>query len=154
MSEKTTLTEAFREFIDDLKNIEPITVKEFTHDTIKDEFEKIKDDDLSSLQVFDIPVGEIYSRAGSNSKRAIFKHLELLTKLSKSEKEVLKQDADQLMNMLPVSNVLNTENLNRISDLVSQHKQSTDSVIDVLRKVVNSQEFEKITSELTKGYKL
>jgi hypothetical protein len=42
MSEKTTLTEAFREFIDDLKNIEPITVKEFTHDTIKDEFRKNK----------------------------------------------------------------------------------------------------------------
>lgn len=182
--EKTTLTQAFSEFIQDLKNVDPkISIPNCSHEDIQKELNRVKSVDLKSLIIFEIPVGHIYKKdTNPNTKRAIYKHLELLNKLVLQPKSTLKEievtndggyevqrrveqnDLPQrdllqgdinsnILNTLPISNVLTPDNLNKIASLVTQHKQDSDSIIDVLRKVVNSTEFEKVAMDLTKGFK-
>lgn len=142
---ETQLLTAFKEFVEDLKNVtrQPLH-SSYNHDEIKNEFEKTKNIDINSLQVFDIPVGKIYQCSGSNSKQAIEKHLELLRRLSTEEKEE--------SSMLPIGDILNSTNLEKIASLVNMHKGNSDSPVDILRKVVNSQEFEEVAADLTKNF--
>jgi hypothetical protein len=152
--EKTTLTEAFGEFLEDLKNVDSKIVTIIpTHEEIKSELLKVKNVDMKNLFLFDISVGQIYSTSGTNTKKCIFKHLEVLNKLC-DEPKICVPDTTDLLNSLPIANVLTSGNLDKLASLVSQHKQDSDSVVDVLRKVVNSPEFEKVTADLTKGLKI
>lgn len=151
---ETKLISAFKEFVDDLKNVTNQQFKfSYTHDEIKTEFEKTENIDISSLFIFDIPVGKIYQCAGSNSKIAIENHLKLLRRLSlptDNNDDGSHQDINN--NLLPIANALNSNSLEKIATLVSEHKKDSDSVVDVLRKVVNSREFEKVALDLTKNF--
>jgi hypothetical protein len=145
---ESKLLTAFKEFVDDLKNVTEKSVNtNRSHDEIKSEFEKTKNVDISSLKIFDLQVGKIYQSSGNNSKQAIENHVSLLRRLASAD-----DDQQQDLTMLPMASVLNSTNLEKIAALVSNHKQNSDSVVDVLRKVVMSNEFETVANDLTKNF--
>jgi hypothetical protein len=143
---ETKLHKAFNEFLIDLKNV---TKQQFrsnhTYDELKNELEKTKDVEIGSLHFFDIPVGKLYQSSGAHSKQAIEKHVEFLRSFLNNENDTIP------LNVLPIANILNSSSLGDIAELVSAHKES-GSVVDILRKVVNSPEFDKIALDLTKNF--
>lgn len=136
------LTEAFLEFIQDLKNVTKTILKsDYTNEEIQKEFLKTKDVDINDLHIFDIDVGRIYKDLSASSKKAVENHLRLLRNLVSEEQ----------LGMIPLAGLINNTNLEKIAAIVSSYKESSDSIVDVLRKVVNSDEFEKVAIDLTKG---
>lgn len=156
---KTTLTKAFQEFLDDLANVAPIDTKlrQMTHDEIvvivREEIEEKKANDIKLLNL-----GKIYMSSNSKTKRAILNHLNNLKFLTEEiAEEIIDEIAtssstpDDLATLLP--QVLNHDNLQRMADVVSRHKGNSENVVDILKNVVNSEEFEVIAKDLTKNLK-
>jgi hypothetical protein len=142
---ETKLNIAFKEFIDDLKNVTKQQLRtDYTSEEIKKEFEKTERTDINYLQIFDIPVGKIYQCSGTASKKAIEKHIQLLQNLSKDETKSL--------DILPIANLLNSDNLNKITDLITSHKQETDTVGTLIKKVANDPNFEGLANDMFQNF--
>ena len=145
--EKTTLTEAFREFVEDLQNVDQNKYQtQYSHEQITDECEKTKDADLKSLKFFDIPVGQIYKKSNASAKREIFNHLKHLGELRTQEKVLSQPSID--LSSLPLANILSSVNTEMLASLVSQNTQPNDTPVDIIRRVVNSSVFEKVFSNI------
>lgn len=156
---KTTLTKAFREFLDDLSNVVPLNnnnLQEKSHDEIvkivKEEIEEKKTNDIKFLNI-----GKTYMNSNNKTKRAILSHLNNLKILSKENPEEITEDiatistSDELATLLP--QVLNHDNLQRMANVVTRHKGNSENVVDILKNVVNSEEFEELAKEFTKSLK-
>lgn len=159
---KTTLTKAFQEFLDDLTNVIPQLdlSEEKTHEEIVDIIrQEIKDKKTNDIKFLNI--GKIYIDSNAKTKKAILSHLNHLKALSEKPKEEIEDlpesgekalaCSDELAMLLP--QVLNQSNLQKMADVVSRHQGKGENVVEILKNVVNSEEFEDLAKDLTKSLK-
>ena len=151
---RTTLTKAFDEFLDDLANVSTIdkTLYKKTHDEVA---ELVKNElGKKTNEITFLDIGKIYPKSNDKTKHAILSHLNNLKLLAEESPSVIEPTpptTDELSLLLP--KVLTEENRQRIANVVSRNN-SNENIVDILKNIVNSKEFEEIAKDITQTLKL